>query len=157
MLAQLIVSGVAVGCVYALIALGMTILFRSTTIVNFCHGEFFMLGAFAVLLIVGRGDRSLEGRLGMYGESTPAPPAGDGSLVETGLVQRAVDLTVGTLAAQVQTQAGSIGVAASPRPVPPARGPFSSAGGRYLVLLLAAVAAGLGAFQIRLHDAAAGA
>lgn len=50
MLAQLIVSGVAVGCVYALIALGMTILFRSTTIVNFCHGEFFMLGAFAVLV-----------------------------------------------------------------------------------------------------------
>jgi len=50
MLAQLIVSGVAVGCVYALIALGMTILFRSTTVVNFCHGEFFMLGAFAVLV-----------------------------------------------------------------------------------------------------------
>ena len=50
MLAQLIVSGIAVGCVYALIALGMTILFRSTTIVNFCHGEFFMLGAFAVLV-----------------------------------------------------------------------------------------------------------
>jgi len=50
MLAQLIVSGIAVGCVYALIALGMSILFRSTTIVNFCHGEFFMLGAFAVLV-----------------------------------------------------------------------------------------------------------
>jgi len=50
MLAQLIVSGIAVGCVYALIALGMTILFRSTTVVNFCHGEFFMLGAFAVLV-----------------------------------------------------------------------------------------------------------
>src|SRR3546814_18827126 len=28
----------------------MTILFRSTTVVNFCHGEFFMLGAFAVLV-----------------------------------------------------------------------------------------------------------
>jgi branched-chain amino acid transport system permease protein len=50
MLAQLIVSGIAVGCVYALIALGMTVLFRSTTVVNFCHGEFFMLGAFAVLV-----------------------------------------------------------------------------------------------------------
>jgi len=50
MLAQLIVSGIAVGSVYALVALGMTVLFRATTIVNFCHGEFFMLGAFVVYL-----------------------------------------------------------------------------------------------------------
>lgn len=48
MLAQLIVSGLAVGCVYALVALGMTVLFRATTVVNFGHGEFFMLGAFIV-------------------------------------------------------------------------------------------------------------
>jgi len=50
MLAQLIVSGIATGSVYTLVALGMTILFRSTTIVNFCHGEFFMLGAFGVVV-----------------------------------------------------------------------------------------------------------
>ena len=50
MLPQLLISGIAVGCVYTLVALGMTILFRSTTIVNFCHGEFFMLGAFGVLV-----------------------------------------------------------------------------------------------------------
>lgn len=50
MLAQLIVSGIAVGSVYTLVALGMTILYRSTTIVNFCHGEFFMLGAFGVVV-----------------------------------------------------------------------------------------------------------
>jgi len=50
MFPQLIISGVAVGSVYTLVALGMTILFRSTTIVNFCHGEFFMLGAFGVLV-----------------------------------------------------------------------------------------------------------
>lgn len=50
MLAQLIVSGIAVGSVYALVALGMTVLFRSTTVVNFAHGEFFMLGAFGVLV-----------------------------------------------------------------------------------------------------------
>jgi branched-chain amino acid transport system permease protein len=48
MLMQLIVSGLTTGCIYALVALGMTILFRATTIVNFGHGEFFMLGAFAV-------------------------------------------------------------------------------------------------------------
>ncbi|MGP1615071.1 MAG: branched-chain amino acid ABC transporter permease, partial [Pollutimonas bauzanensis] len=38
------------GSVYAVVALGMTVLYRSTTVVNFCHGEFFMLGAFAVLV-----------------------------------------------------------------------------------------------------------
>lgn len=48
MLGQLIVSGLAVGCVYALVALGMTVLYRATTVVNFGHGEFFMLGAFLV-------------------------------------------------------------------------------------------------------------
>ena len=52
------------------------------------------------------------------------------------------------MGAQVQTQAGSTGVAASPRPVSPVRGPFSGAGSRYLVLLLAAVAAGLAAFAL---------
>src|SRR5581483_7102009 len=62
----------------------------------------------------------------------------------------AVDLTVGTLDAQVQTQAGSVGVAASPRPVPPVRGPFSGADGRYVVLLLAALAAGLAAVGLLL-------
>ncbi|MFZ2856503.1 branched-chain amino acid ABC transporter permease [Acidovorax sp.] len=50
MLLQLIVSGIAVGSVYTLVALGMTILYRSTTVVNFCHGEFFMLGAFSVVV-----------------------------------------------------------------------------------------------------------
>src|SRR5581483_905884 len=62
----------------------------------------------------------------------------------------AVDLSVGSLTAEVQTQAGSPGVAAAPRPVPPAGGPFSGAAGRYLVLLLAAAAAGLGALALLL-------
>jgi len=61
-----------------------------------------------------------------------------------------LDLSVGPMAAQVQTQAGSTGVAASPPVVPPARGPFSGAGSRYLVLLLAAAAAGLAAYALLL-------
>ena len=51
MLSQLVVSGLAVGSVYALVALGMTILYRATTVVNFGNGEFFMLGAFALYLL----------------------------------------------------------------------------------------------------------
>lgn len=56
MLAQLIGSGIATGCVYALVALGLTVLFRATTMVNFAHGEFFMLGAFTVYAL----ERSLH-------------------------------------------------------------------------------------------------
>jgi branched-chain amino acid transport system permease protein len=51
MLGQLVVSGLAVGSIYALVALGMTVLFRATTVVNFGHGEFFMLGAFALYVL----------------------------------------------------------------------------------------------------------
>lgn len=46
MLAQLVVGGVAQGAVYALVALSMTVLYRSTTAVNFGQGDFVMLGAF---------------------------------------------------------------------------------------------------------------
>ncbi len=42
---QLIASGLTVGAVYALIALGFTIIFSATGILNFAQGEFVMLGA----------------------------------------------------------------------------------------------------------------
>lgn len=51
MFAQLLISGTAQGAIYALVALGMTILYRATTIMNFAHGEFFMAGAFAVYVL----------------------------------------------------------------------------------------------------------
>lgn len=47
MLAQLIVSGISQGAIYALVALGMTVLYRTTSVLNFGYGETFMLGAFA--------------------------------------------------------------------------------------------------------------
>ncbi len=51
-LAQLVVSGIGEGSIYALVALGMTILFRVTTVVNFGHGELFMLSAFVIYLLL---------------------------------------------------------------------------------------------------------
>ena len=44
MLQQLLLSGIAVGAIYALIALGFTIVFSTMRIVNFAHGEFVMGG-----------------------------------------------------------------------------------------------------------------
>jgi branched-chain amino acid transport system permease protein len=52
MLGQLVVSGIGQGSIYALVALGMTILFRVTTIVNFAHGELFMFSAFTIYLVL---------------------------------------------------------------------------------------------------------
>jgi branched-chain amino acid transport system permease protein len=52
MLIQLILSGIAQGSIYALVALGMTVVFRATGVVNFAHGEFFLLGAFAVYVLI---------------------------------------------------------------------------------------------------------
>ena len=44
MLQQIILSGVTVGAIYALIAIGFTIVFSTVRIVNFAHGEFVMAG-----------------------------------------------------------------------------------------------------------------
>lgn len=45
-LPQLIVSGIAVGGVYALIALGFVLIYKATSIINFATGEFMMIGAY---------------------------------------------------------------------------------------------------------------
>ena len=37
--AQLIVSGIAVGGVYALIALGFVLIYKATSVINFATGE----------------------------------------------------------------------------------------------------------------------
>ena len=49
---QLTLSGIAQGALYALVALSLTVIYRSTTIVNFGHGDFVMGGAFLVYVLV---------------------------------------------------------------------------------------------------------
>ena len=51
-LLQLLVSGIALGCIYALIALGFVLIYKATETVNFAQGELMMLGAFGVLLLM---------------------------------------------------------------------------------------------------------
>ncbi|HMN71390.1 MAG TPA: branched-chain amino acid ABC transporter permease [Rhodoblastus sp.] len=43
---QQTISGIAVGCVYGLIALGFVLIYKATEVVNFAQGELMMLGAF---------------------------------------------------------------------------------------------------------------
>ena len=44
--AQAVVSGTAIGCVYALVALGFVLIYKATEVVNFAQGELMMVGAF---------------------------------------------------------------------------------------------------------------
>jgi branched-chain amino acid transport system permease protein len=43
---QQVVNGVTIGVVYALIAVGLTLVFGILDVINFAHGEFYMIGAF---------------------------------------------------------------------------------------------------------------
>ena len=43
---QLLISGVAQGCIYGLIALGFVLIYKATEIVSFAQGELMMVGAF---------------------------------------------------------------------------------------------------------------
>lgn len=43
-LVQIVVSGVVLGSVYALTALGFSIVYNATKVINFAHGEFVMMG-----------------------------------------------------------------------------------------------------------------
>lgn len=51
MLPQLLVLGLAVGCIYALVALGFTLIYRSLRMVNFAQGQVFMVGTFVGLAL----------------------------------------------------------------------------------------------------------
>lgn len=44
-LIQLVLNGLVIGVMYALIAMGLSLIFGVLEIVNFAHGEFYMLGA----------------------------------------------------------------------------------------------------------------
>jgi branched-chain amino acid transport system permease protein len=45
-------NGLALGCIYALMALGLTLIFGYMNVVNFAHGEFYMIGAFFAYTLV---------------------------------------------------------------------------------------------------------
>ena len=52
---QLVVSGLATGAIYALIAVGFTLLWQTSQTINFAQGEFVMLPAFFILASMNAG------------------------------------------------------------------------------------------------------
>jgi branched-chain amino acid transport system permease protein len=47
---QLLFTGVGIGAVYALVALGIVLIFRATNVVNFAQGEFSMVAAYLMVV-----------------------------------------------------------------------------------------------------------
>ncbi|VTU45354.1 LIV-I protein H (plasmid) [Variovorax sp. SRS16] len=54
MIEQIVVNGLLAGLIYVIMALGFTLIFGIMRIVNFAHGEFYMIGAVVVLFLFGR-------------------------------------------------------------------------------------------------------
>ena len=50
---QIIVNGLMLGSTYTLIALGITLIFGLMNVMNFAHGQLYVLGGFGVYLLYG--------------------------------------------------------------------------------------------------------
>ena len=47
---QTIIDGASLGSLYALVALGIGLIFGIMRLINFAHGDFIMLGAYALIV-----------------------------------------------------------------------------------------------------------
>ncbi len=54
-LVQYLLSGLTVGSIYALVALGFTIIFNASHVINFAQGEFVMIGGMSAVSLVALG------------------------------------------------------------------------------------------------------
>lgn len=79
-LVQLLVSGAALGAIYALVALGFVVIYRSSEVFNFAQGELLAFGAFVMV--------------GLCGLGLPWGAAVVGSAVATGLLAAGVERLV---------------------------------------------------------------
>jgi branched-chain amino acid transport system permease protein len=86
-MAQLLVSGIMLGAIYALMSIGLTLIFGVLKIVNFAHGEFLMLAMYAAWAVV-----SFSG-INVYAAAIIVIPLlfGFGALIYLLIVRPAVD------------------------------------------------------------------
>ncbi len=57
---QQVINGLALGSIYGLIAIGYTMVYGIIGMINFAHGDVFMLGAFIALIVFSSSQPSLE-------------------------------------------------------------------------------------------------
>jgi len=51
---QLVVTGLVIGSVYSLVALGFVLIYKATSVINFAQGEFVLVGAYICLDLIAR-------------------------------------------------------------------------------------------------------
>ncbi len=81
MLEQQLFNALSLGCVYALFALGFTLVFGVLGVINLAHGAVFMVGAYAALYSVVAGAAAVGG-------------AGARAFVSAGLLGLVIDVLV---------------------------------------------------------------
>lgn len=96
-LLQYLVSGVALGAVYALVALGFVVIYRASSVFNFAQGELLMLGAFLAVTLSAppdTGDGMTLGGPAISGLGLPFFAAVILSMIATGLIAAGVERVV---------------------------------------------------------------
>ena len=89
---QFLAAGLTAGSIYALVALGFSIIFNASRVINFAQGEFVMIGGMAAASLLGLGVPLLPAML-----LAVAVAAGIGLLLEKLAIERAPGADVTTL------------------------------------------------------------
>jgi branched-chain amino acid transport system permease protein len=131
-LVQLIVSGTATGAIYALAALGFTLLWQASGTINFAQGEFVMLPAFAILFFLGTGAPLWVAFVLACGVAMLLLGVGFKKIIVDPLIRHGViPLVIATLGLSIgikQTVKATFGAEAHPFPSPFPSGQFALAG-----------------------------
>ena len=131
-LVQLLVSGVATGAIYALAALGFTLLWQASGTINFAQGEFVMLPAFAILVFLGFGAPLWVAFLLACVVAALVIGLGFKRIIVDPLIRHGViPLVIATLGLSIgmkQTVKATLGAEAHPFPSPFPAGQFDIAG-----------------------------
>jgi branched-chain amino acid transport system permease protein len=151
-----LVTGIALGAIYALLAVGLSLIFGMLTVVNFAHGAFFMVGAFLGIYF-----QTLTGSFALSLVITPLVVGSVGMLSERFLVRplygRGIDypllLTFGLSYVLIELMRVLFGIEGLPSSTPAAlRGSVDLGIGRFplyrLVLIGATAAVVLGLWLV---------
>ena len=76
---DLLANGLIYGCFYALMAVGLAMIFGVLKVVNFAHGEFFMIGAYTYVLVAPEARRLALARAAAAPHSPARCSAGSSS------------------------------------------------------------------------------
>lgn len=147
LLAVQLVTGIALGALYALLAIGLSLIFGMLTVVNFAHGAFYMVGAFMGVYFL-----SLTGNFWLSLVLTPLAVGALGLLTERFLVRplygRGIDypllLTFGLSYVLIEAMRVAFGIEGLPSTTPESlRGAVNLGIGyfpKYRLFLIAATA-----------------